>query len=372
MCLVTEATKAVGGRGARAGPGAPTPLGPPDGVSRTRQWAEEHRRALSMAARLSALGLVLWLFVVPQLRGASQWPALLRDIDASWVPLAIVAEVGSLVLYTLVTRSLLAPRTRPRYDRVARIDLSAIALGHCLPDGGAAGTALCWRLLVADGVPPTDAAFTKIAQGLGSALVLQILVLAALTGSILLGGVSTWAAGPILAASAILAVVALAALSLRSEALRARLHGLLSRVPRYGPRVRDIFDGLYRRDVIEHLRAVAADPTKLATAVAAAGGNWVLDAVALWAALHAFGPGVGLAGLAVVYSIQALAAWLPITPSGLGISESLMIPALIAFGAPRADAVLGIITWRLVAFWLPIPLGALAYATLGSRRQRST
>jgi hypothetical protein len=65
-----------------------------------------------------------------------------------------------------------------------------------------------------------------------------------------------------------------------------------------------------------------------------------------------------------VFGVQALAAWLPITPSGLGISEAVMIPALIAFGSPRSAAVLGILTWRVLAYWLPIPLGALAFGSL--------
>jgi uncharacterized membrane protein YbhN (UPF0104 family) len=57
-------------------------------------------------------------------------------------------------------------------------------------------------------------------------------------------------------------------------------------------------------------------------------------------------------------------AWLPISPSGLGISDALLIPTLIAFGAGHSDAVLGVITWRLLSFWLPIPLGLASYGSL--------
>jgi uncharacterized membrane protein YbhN (UPF0104 family) len=35
-----------------------------------------------------------------------------------------------------------------------------------------------------------------------------------------------------------------------------------------------------------------------------------------------------------------------------------------AFGAPSAIAILGVISWRLVQFWLPIPAGAAAYVSL--------
>ena len=337
----------------------------PGPVACLRDLARAHRRGVSMGARLAALGLVLWLFVLPQVHGASHWWRLLLDIRSSWVPVAVVAEIGSLALYTLATRTLLAPRTRPPYDRVARIDLSAIALGHCLPDGGAAGTALCWRLLVAEGVPSLDAAVTKVAQGLGSAVVLELLVLGGLLGGAVGHGLSRWALAPILIAAAVLVGTAVIAAGLSHLTLRDRVHGALARIPRFGPRIASAVDGVYRRDVVEHLRAVATDPRKFAAAAAFSGGNWALDALALWACLHAYGPGVGLQGLAVVYAIQTVGSWIPVTPSGLGLSESLMIPALVAFGTPGGDAVLGIITWRLLAYWLPIPLGAAAYATLG-------
>jgi hypothetical protein len=323
-----------------------------------------------MLGRLTALGVVLWWFVVPQLRGAGPWSDVLPRLRGPWVAVAVVAEIGSLVLYTLATRALLAPATRPPYSRVARIDLSAIALGHCLPDGGAAGTALCWRLLVADGVASVDAALTKVAQGVASAVVLLVLVVVGLAGgAVLTGGLSTWAFAPGGAALIMLAGVALVGLSLASDTGRVRLLARPMRLPRLGPRLSAAVGRLHDGNVLGHLRTIVTHRPTSTLAVGFSAGNWALDAFALWAALHAYGHGVGLQGLAVVYAIAALGTWLPITPSGLGLSESVMIPALLAFGALRADAVLGLLTWRLVAYWLPIPLGAVAYATLGRRRR---
>jgi hypothetical protein len=52
------------------------------------------------------------------------------------------------------------------------------------------------------------------------------------------------------------------------------------------------------------------------------------------------------------------------------------VPTLVGFGSPRGIAILGVITYRLVNFWLPIPVGALAYLSLrvepgASRRRRA-
>jgi hypothetical protein len=37
---------------------------------------------------------------------------------------------------------------------------------------------------------------------------------------------------------------------------------------------------------------------------------------------------------------------------------------LVSFGLTRSVATLGVLGWRLVNFWLPIPVGAIAYVSL--------
>jgi hypothetical protein len=37
---------------------------------------------------------------------------------------------------------------------------------------------------------------------------------------------------------------------------------------------------------------------------------------------------------------------------------------LVGFGVTRSVATLGVLAWRLVNFWLPIPVGALSYVSL--------
>jgi uncharacterized membrane protein YbhN (UPF0104 family) len=44
--------------------------------------------------------------------------------------------------------------------------------------------------------------------------------------------------------------------------------------------------------------------------------------------------------------------------------EAVLTSSLVGFGTPRGVAILGVISWRLVNFWLPIPAGGLAYLSL--------
>ena len=50
--------------------------------------------------------------------------------------------------------------------------------------------------------------------------------------------------------------------------------------------------------------------------------------------------------------------------AGLGVVDSLTPLLLVSFGVTRNLATLGVLGWRLVNFWMPIPAGAIAYVTL--------
>ncbi len=54
----------------------------------------------------------------------------------------------------------------------------------------------------------------------------------------------------------------------------------------------------------------------------------------------------------------------PVTPGGLGLVEGVLVPSLVGFGTTRAIAIVAVLGYRLVNFWLPIPAGAGSYLSL--------
>jgi uncharacterized protein (TIRG00374 family) len=58
---------------------------------------------------------------------------------------------------------------------------------------------------------------------------------------------------------------------------------------------------------------------------------------------------------------------IPITPGGLGFVEAGLTGLLALAGVQTADAVLAVLAYRLVSFWLPLPAGGVA-AYLHRRR----
>jgi uncharacterized protein (TIRG00374 family) len=336
-------------------------------------WLRARPRHHVVLAQVVVLGLAVWLLVVPQVRRSSGSLGLLGDVDSVWLPIAVAAELISLAAYTLTTRSMLPRRSRPSLPRVARIDLSSIALAHCFPDGGAAGTALSWRLLVAAGVPSAEAMFAKLAQGVLATIVLQTMLVGAFAMGLTSSHFGRWNTVPAAMSTAVVVVAALLVIVLRRRTVRGALFRWLSKLPRYGPRLAAGAVRLYHAHAVQQLHATFLAPRHVVFSAGFAAANWAFDAAALWASVSAYGPSVGLEGLAAVFAIQTFAAWLPVTPSGLGISDGIMIPALIAFGASSTSAVLGVLTWRVLAYWLPLAFGALAYVSLRmSSRARPT
>ena len=97
--------------------------------------------------------------------------------------------------------------------------------------------------------------------------------------------------------------------------------------------------------------------------------NWLLDAGCLWIFIWSFGRIVSPIDLLVAYGLANILAAIPITPSGLGIIEGVLITTLVGFGDPRAQAILAVLAYRLVNFWIPIPVGGVSYASLMWRKE---
>ncbi len=125
----------------------------------------------------------------------------------------------------------------------------------------------------------------------------------------------------------------------------------------------------------DRLNVLLRDRALLRHAIVWAAANWLLDAASLWVFLFAFDQSkpVFPIDLLVAYGLANILAVIPITPSGLGVVEGVLIPTLVGFHVPKTFAILGVISYRLINFWLPIPVGGIAYLSLRwrSAAQRS-
>jgi hypothetical protein len=112
------------------------------------------------------------------------------------------------------------------------------------------------------------------------------------------------------------------------------------------------------------LRGLGQDRKLLARAVGWAAANWLLDAASLWVFVAAFGYRPPIDGVLVAFGLANVLAAIPLTPGGLGVIETVLTSTLVGFGAPPSVALLGVLSYRLVNFWLPIPLGGVTFLSL--------
>ena len=80
--------------------------------------------------------------------------------------------------------------------------------------------------------------------------------------------------------------------------------------------------------------------------------------------LRAFGGDVGFDGLIVAFGIANVFSVVPITPGGLGLVEGIYIPSLVGFGLARRTATVGVLSYRVAQYWLPIVVGWSCYLSL--------
>jgi uncharacterized protein (TIRG00374 family) len=305
--------------------------------------------------------LVLEYLVLPELSGAKRSLNLLGQVNVAYLIAGVLLEAAALVAYAQLTHTLL-PQNGPTRWRLLQINMSSLALSHVMPGGTAPGTALAYRLLTQNGVSGADAGFAVAMQGVGSAVVLNVIFWLALFVSLFIHGYNPLyavAAGAGVLMMSIFGGVIVMLTRGRSRSVEL-VRSLADRVPfldadRLAQAVQRIAD---------RLKSLAEDRELLYRAVGWAAANWLLDAASLWVFIAAFHKLVSPIDLLVAYGLANVLAVIPITPSGLGVIEGVLIPTLHGFHVPKTVAVLGVLSYRLVNYWLPIPVGGGAYVSL--------
>jgi hypothetical protein len=317
---------------------------------------------LSRTFQIVLGGFVIYFFVLPLIPGFRNAVNKLHTID----PYLLVAGLGfqglALLAYSLLTKAALGEEgDKISALRLYRIQLSTKALGNIVPGGSAASSALGFRLITMCGISGPDTAFALATAGIGSAVVLNLILWFGLIVSIPTRGVNAGygtaaVVGIILMAFAAFLIFGLVEGQGRSE----RMVRAIAR------RLR--FDEQHAAEVLSHLGAriedLASDKKLLWRVVGWATANWALDAISLWVFLRAFGGHIGVDGLVVAFGLANVFSVVPITPGGLGLVEGIYIPMLVGFGLTKPTATVGVLSYRVAQYWMPIVVGWACYLSL--------
>src|ERR1017187_6081111 len=322
-------------------------------------------REIRLTLSFGSLVFVFAYLVLPQLGSARSSLPLLASVNPILVVFGVLLEVSAILAYVELTRTVLYPYAPSRYNTL-RVNMAGLAISHVVPGGTAPAGALAYRIFNELGVPKDTNAFGLAAQGSGSAVVLNIIFWIALVISIPLDGFNPAYGFAALAGVFLLLAFFGTILPITRGQRRADawLRAIARRVPSINP---DAVSALLRK-VADRITLLIANRRTLWWAFTWAALNWLLDAACLWVFLWSFGAVVSPIDLLVAYGLANVLAAIPVTPAGLGVVEGVLITTLVGFGVPHSQAILAVLAYRLVNFWIPIPLGGLSYASLQWRR----
>ena len=326
----------------------------------TPAWRQYGRPgALLLVAAVS-----LYVFLPSLLSVFGSWRSLSR-LDWPFAALVLVCEIASFLCLWELDR--IALKTKGWFA-VVSAQLSGNAVGRIVPGGGPTATAFAVTMLRRSGVDTGEAAAALAASTglqLATTLALPLIALPAiLAGSPVSHSLETAAYLGIAVLVLLIAAGTLTFLSDRPLDLLGRgLQCVLNKtVRRRNPVDRLPEELLSDRDFI---RSTLGERWR--AAVLAAAGNTGFDYLALLAALRAVGADPRPSLVLLAYTAGELLALIPFTPGGLGFVEAGLVGTLTLAGVPGPDALAATLLYRLVAYWLPLPAGGIAYLAFRRR-----
>jgi uncharacterized protein (TIRG00374 family) len=323
------------------------------------------RRRLLLFAGLILVALLALYLLLPRIAGLNQTWGRLRHGNALWLAAAAGVELLSIAGYAVLFRTVFG-RDMPRLDwRVSlQIPLAGIAAIRLVAAAGAGGIALTAWALDRAGMETRQIACRMVANvALQYAVYLGAIVVfgVALAAGALPGGPAPFELTVIPAVlSLALAAAVLSAVLVPADVER-RLHAIGS-----GPR--------WWLRLIARLAAapatLGAGMRTAATLIAerrpgllGAVAYWGFDVAALGFSFLAFGGHPAVAVLVLGYFLGTLGGLLPL-PGGIGGVEGAMIGAFVAFGVHAGQAVVAVLAYRAISFWLPTLPGIAGYIAL--------
>jgi uncharacterized protein (TIRG00374 family) len=317
------------------------------------------RWSIWRVAFLLLSGLCLYVFAPSIGEVFEAWDRL-GEVHPLAVIVLLALEGASLMCVWLLQR--IALRTSEWFS-VITSQLAGNAFNRITPGGGATGTALQVRMLADAGFDTTHAASAITIQSLLITAALVALPIFAIP-AIVFAGVSvpgSLADGIWIGLGVFVLMAVLGVLFLSTRAPLQHLGDLIERMANFRrseskPRIVNLGERLLaERDAIRETMGNEWLP-----AVGNAVGRWAFEYFALLVTLYAIGASPEPWLVLIAFVAAAALGMLPFTPGGLGFVEAGLTGALALSGVNATEAVLATLVFRLVTFWLPLPIGAVS------------
>lgn len=326
----------------------------------------EGRRAGSRAPRVVlslALALGLLGYALPRLVGTT-FREVARALELVTAPesvmLALLWSAG-LFVYSYTLTAALPGLTR---QRALNLNLTGSAVANVLPFGGAAGMSLNYLMIRSWGFSAAGFSAYTLITNVWSILLKLALPAVALIALVVSGEhINETVRWTGLGAAAVLSVLVVVLVSgLATHRAAARAVAVLAPLAERGSR---LVRRPVERDVVTSVllefrdRVAALVGERWAQLSLGMVGYGVLQAVLLWACLHAVGGHLSPVVVLAAYAVDRLMSMVFLTPGGTGFAEAGTAAVLVALGGAPAVMTAGVLLYRGFTYALEIPVGGV-------------
>jgi uncharacterized protein (TIRG00374 family) len=339
-----------------------------DAAERGSEMLRNRRRILTLFVAV-ALMIVAIYVVFPKVLGLNGTFDKFDEAKWYWILVAFCLPLLYYTAYAVLVRSVFGERgpeeVRRRIDMraSAQITLAALAASALFSAGGAGGMALTYWALRKAGMSRRRAVCRIIAflAILYSVYLFAVIVFGVLLAAEVLPGedhVSTTIvpAGVAGGLVVLMLLVALIPGDFERRLRESRRFSKLARRAAAGPAT----FAMGIRTAIDHIR----NPRLGWQAYLAAIGFWAGNILTLWASFKAFSVDVPFGVVVQGFFVGMVANLAPSPAAGVGTVDAGLIGAFVVFGLDAETVFPAILVFRLIGFWLPIPLGVAAYLRL--------
>jgi uncharacterized protein (TIRG00374 family) len=326
------------------------------------------RLSIGRVLLLAITALCLYLFAPSIAEVFEAWNKL-GEVHPAAIPVILLFEFASFGCTWMLQR--IALRTHGWFP-VVTTQLAGNSFNRITPGGGATGTALQARMLVDAGFDPAKAGTGITVQSLlisAAVFAMPVFVLPAIVlGTNVPGSLAEAAWIGIVVFGVMAGAFALLLSSRRPLVALARAIQWTANHLRFG---RPHITGLPERMVKERDEIRRTLGERWIGAVANAIGRWMFEYLVLLVTLYAIGATPDMWLVLLAFVAASLLGMIPFSPGGLGFVEAGLAATLALSGITTGQAVLATLVFRLVSFWLPIPIGFAAWWMFRRRYPRA-
>jgi len=342
-----------------------------ESVGALQALLQDPRKLLGGVAVVAVLIFAIYI-VFPKLLGLDDAVRKLGDARGGWIAVAVAFNALAFVAYVALFRGVLggiqsdAVHERLNHRASYQITMAGLAATRIFSAGGAGGILLTYWALRKAGMSARRSACRMVAflVLLYGSYLLALILFGILLRTHVLPGDSP-VAGTIVPAGVAAGVIAVFLLiALIPQDVERRIQSVASGYRRTRYLLRLAKGPATVASGVRTAIAYVLHPRRGALAIVGAAGFWAANIAVLWASFEAFGGHVPLAVLVQGFFLGMAANLIPSPFGGVGSVDAGMIGAFVLFGIDNSVVFPAVLTYRVIAFWLPIPPGIVAFFQL--------